>query len=324
MKASASEAPPVIAAALYLTRRCNLRCGYCGVIHTRFPRELSHEEWVRALRILDHLGVRRVTFSGGEPTLVPELPDLLRFARDQTSLACFLVSNSTFPDADVAVYVESGLKGYFSSIDTLSGATVDESSRTKSAAAWPKLRLFREAGLPLVGVNLLIHHGNLEEVPAIIDRLTAMGVSVHPVILHWGPGLHWQNRATDSPMKLLPFDAPRVRALSERLTRMKQEGYLIDSSENFLADVAEHAISLDWHCHPYPRKLRVDADGAVACCQDVRGRVADRYRIFDFEDPGLWKRFLRDWGDDSRACPGCFYTDIYEAHQPQRAVMSDE
>jgi hypothetical protein len=141
-----------------------------------------------------------------------------------------------------------------------------------------------------------------------------MGVNTHPVILHWGPGLHWQNRASDSPMKLLPADAARVRALSERLAQMKREDYLIDASDSFLASVAIHAIGLSWHCHPYPRKLRIDADGAVTCCQDVRGRVAERYRVFDFEDPARWEAFLRDWGADSRPCPGCFYTDIYEAH----------
>jgi MoaA/NifB/PqqE/SkfB family radical SAM enzyme len=276
---------------------------------------------MRALAILDGLGVRRVTISGGEPTLVPELPDLLRFARDRTSLDCSIVSNSTFADDLVPVYLEAGLRGYYTSIDTLGGCPVDESSRIKSEAAWGKLRLFREAGLERLGVNLLIHHGNLEEVPKVVERLSGIGVSTHPVILHWGPGPvpglkpgPWQNRASDSPMKLLPSDAPRVRALSEHLARMKRDGALIDASDGFLADLAVHAIGLSWHCHPYPRKLRIDADGAVSCCQDVRGRVAERYRIFDFEDPDVWAAFLHDWGADSRPCPGCFYTDIYEAH----------
>jgi MoaA/NifB/PqqE/SkfB family radical SAM enzyme len=310
--------PQVQAAALNLTRRCNLACGYCGVIRTQFPVELDANQWMRALSVLERIGVRRVTISGGEPTLVPELPDILRFARDQTSLHCFLVSNSTFADELVAVYAEAGLRGYYTSIDTLGGSPVDESSWIKSEAAWGKIPLFREAGLALVGVNLLIHRGNLDEVPAVVERLTEMGASVHPVILHWGPGAHWQNRASDSLMKLLPSDAPRVAALSAHLVQMKRAGYLIDASESFLADIARYAIGLNWHCQPNPRKLRVDANGAVSCCQDLLGRVADRYRIFDFEDPDRWAAFLRDWGEDSRPCPGCFYTDIYEAHVSQR------
>jgi hypothetical protein len=95
---------------------------------------------------------------------------------------------------------------------------------------------------------------------------------------------------------------------------MKREGCLIDASAPFLAAIAEHAVGLDWHCHPHPRKLRVDADGAVACCQDVRGQVADRHHIFDFDDATRWRAFLDDWSADARACPGCFYTDIFEAH----------
>src|SRR5207247_9249883 len=104
----------------------------------QFPVELTHAEWTRALGILDRLGVRRVTISGGEPTLVPGLPDLLRFARNQTSLDCFLVSNSTFADELVPVYVAAGLQGYYTSLDTLGGFPIDESSRIKSEAAWGK------------------------------------------------------------------------------------------------------------------------------------------------------------------------------------------
>jgi MoaA/NifB/PqqE/SkfB family radical SAM enzyme len=308
-------------ASVNLTRRCNLTCGYCNVIRTQFPRELSAEEWMRAFAVMDRIGIQSVTLSGGEPTVVPELPDLLRFLRKRTRLRCLLVSNSTFEDRLARVYAEAGLDGYVTSIDTLGGHAVDESSRIKSEAAWGKLELFRALGVPLLAVNMLVHHGNLAEIPEIVERLTGMGVAVHPVILHWGapppgqPANYWQNRSPDSLMKLLPCDQSRIEEVSRRLVQMKRDGYLLYASEPFLADMAHHAVGLDWHCHPYPRKLRVDADGAISCCQDIRGAVADRYRIFDLEDPERLAAFLEDWSRDSRPCPGCFYTDIYEAHQ---------
>ena len=75
-----------LGAYLYLTYRCNLACAYCNdglgqkYPHKRIDRELSTEEWIRVLTIL-----RRVTdyaiFTGGEPTLRPDLAGITAQAR---------------------------------------------------------------------------------------------------------------------------------------------------------------------------------------------------------------------------------------------------
>ena len=68
-----------------LTERCNLRCTYCmplqGVDLTSAEKLMTFEEQKRALSIFSVLGITKVRFTGGEPTLNKKLPELIRHAR---------------------------------------------------------------------------------------------------------------------------------------------------------------------------------------------------------------------------------------------------
>jgi len=55
-----------------LTLACNLRCKHCGSIAgSKRPDELSLDECMRVAGELVELGCRRITLSGGEPTMYP-------------------------------------------------------------------------------------------------------------------------------------------------------------------------------------------------------------------------------------------------------------
>lgn len=64
-------------ALIELTKRCNLRCSHCGSsCEAEAPepdKELSAADWVKVVKELAGMGVEKVIFSGGEPTLVPGL-----------------------------------------------------------------------------------------------------------------------------------------------------------------------------------------------------------------------------------------------------------
>lgn len=66
---------------LYVTERCQLRCGHC-YMGDRLERGLTLP-YERAARIISHcrkLGGEYITFLGGEPTLHPELPRMVAYA----------------------------------------------------------------------------------------------------------------------------------------------------------------------------------------------------------------------------------------------------
>jgi radical S-adenosyl methionine domain-containing protein 2 len=77
---------------LHVWAKCNLHCAYC---YGRFPARPPHlpaSEWCRILDLIAAEGVRRVTFSGGEPTLHPGLASMLEHAR-RASLQTSIITN---------------------------------------------------------------------------------------------------------------------------------------------------------------------------------------------------------------------------------------
>src|SRR5262249_24414666 len=66
-----------------LTYRCPLKCPYCSnpLELDPFRRELDTATWQRVLTEAAGLGVVQVHFSGGEPLVRRDLPELVRHAR---------------------------------------------------------------------------------------------------------------------------------------------------------------------------------------------------------------------------------------------------
>lgn len=77
---------------LHVTSVCNLRCKYCFGQFPEISRPPPQTDWRRIIEALEAAGVYRVNFSGGEPTLLPELVELLRYARN-LGLSTSIVSN---------------------------------------------------------------------------------------------------------------------------------------------------------------------------------------------------------------------------------------
>ena len=80
---------------VYITLRCNLHCSYCsdGLAYDQsemeYPR-LTGEQWIE---VIDALPGNSLIFTGGEPTLHPELPLIINSVRQPdislyTNLAC--------------------------------------------------------------------------------------------------------------------------------------------------------------------------------------------------------------------------------------------
>ena len=72
---------------LSLTDRCNLRCVYCMPMHglTFIPNQelLTAEELEKVVRAAVDAGFHKVRLTGGEPTLHPELPQVIESLRER-------------------------------------------------------------------------------------------------------------------------------------------------------------------------------------------------------------------------------------------------
>src|SRR6476620_11815131 len=68
-----------------VTDRCNFRCVYCmpetGMQWLPKSEILSYEEITEIVRQLAPLGLRRLRISGGEPTIRPQIHELVRMLK---------------------------------------------------------------------------------------------------------------------------------------------------------------------------------------------------------------------------------------------------
>src|SRR5262249_8760891 len=97
-----------------LTYRCNLQCPYCynPLDLGRYRDELGATQWEGVLREAAALGVVQAHFSGGEPTLYPELERLIAAAR-HAALYNNLITQGWFLDDALHDKLRAGVLDHF-------------------------------------------------------------------------------------------------------------------------------------------------------------------------------------------------------------------
>ena len=175
---------------LALTYRCNNHCLHCYNEASRAQKEFSTEQWLAVLDKIWELGIPHVVFTGGEPTLRPDLPQLVAHA-EQLGLITGLNTNGrkladtsflqSLVDAGldhVQITLESHQPEVHNHIvaspnawaETVAGIraalgtrlfvmTNTTLLRSNSPYLADTLAFLAELGLPTIGLNGLIHSG---------------------------------------------------------------------------------------------------------------------------------------------------------------------
>lgn len=95
---------------LALTYRCNNACHHCYNPANRRRAELTTEEWKSVIDELWEAGVPHIIFTGGEPTLRPDLPELIAHAERNGQITGINTNGRRLSDAGyVCQLVEAGL-----------------------------------------------------------------------------------------------------------------------------------------------------------------------------------------------------------------------
>src|SRR6185312_10386963 len=106
-----------------VTDRCNFRCVYCmpeeGMQWLKRQTLLSFDEIERLARIGTELGIEEVRLTGGEPTLRPDLPELVARLSRLPLRSLSLTTNGFLLRKLAGPLAEAGLKRINVSLDTL-------------------------------------------------------------------------------------------------------------------------------------------------------------------------------------------------------------
>lgn len=264
-------------------RACNFRCEYCddhrGRRYPDLPKAgvLSTAEGLRLLRVM-RTGTPSVYFSGGEPTLRKDLPDITRAARDLDYFPIIINTNGSIVErllerdawrtwlADTDIVIVS--------LDALHLPTLERMwVHPHPERVLRNLLLLRELSVPMrfkLMVNTVILPGEVEHARNVLDFANDLGIWFCPVPVNTGPTIHPALRNDRDYLDL-----------ARLIVRRKEDGYPISGSPRLLRRLL---WSEPLACRN-TLKPHVDHDGRLfwPCKSSVTVEPA-LIRVLDFDD----------------------------------------
>ncbi|NPV56203.1 MAG: radical SAM protein [Anaerolineae bacterium] len=95
---------------LAITYRCNNACTHCYNPKSRHKNELETKQWLQVIDQLWQIGIPHIVFTGGEPTLRPDLPQLIERAQANGQITGLNTNGRRLMDAAyLQTLVDAGL-----------------------------------------------------------------------------------------------------------------------------------------------------------------------------------------------------------------------
>ncbi|HHI78744.1 MAG TPA: radical SAM protein [Planctomycetes bacterium] len=284
-----SELP--ILSEVAITYRCNLKCSFCyaGCNCTTNPvgedREMSVAEIQTVLcKIYEEAKVPSVSFTGGEATLRPELPELVAYAHE-LGMRVNLITNGTRMSKELArALAEAGLDSAQVSLEGVTAevherVTMIRGSFEKCLAAVENLA---EVGV-LVHTNTTINGDNLEEcykIPAFVqERLGRDKFSMNLVIPTGSAAL---NKRLVVPYSEL---GPHLERIVEESRRVGVEFMWYSPTPMCMFNPILHGLG-NKGCSACDGLLSVGANGDVLPCASYDEGVGN---LLEMDAKELWK-----------------------------------
>lgn len=319
-----------------ITERCNLSASHCKIVPK--GRELLEEGTDQIFKILECLKnlEMEVKVLGGNFSDHPSFPKIIA-RMNRLGMVYAITDNGINQDTIIQTIEKQGINGLIFSIDTLRsldkyrnipGFDLGGCSPLKSAAALeliPKIR----PSVPYLGINCVIHAGNLNQIVPIVkyctEELGDVFVNLCPLIHGTlldenGKNLFIYRPPTETVSRYvlrLKYQS-RLTQLVKELIELKESDYKIGVPMEYLEMIGNYLTEMNDCCHfetcPI---LRIFPDGNLGVCSDLRGKEIRRFTIFDFaENP---EEVIETWLNDSQrklCCEksGCMWSNIYIAN----------
>ena len=161
-----------------VTDRCNFRCVYCmpeeGMQWLPKSAILSYEEIGEVVRQLAPLGLRRLRITGGEPTIRPQIHELVRMLRSVPGITDIALSTNGVRLPEIAPLLrEAGLDRVNMSVDSLRPERIAGIARRNLGFDPVRAaRAAQDAGLTPIKLNMVVMRGINDDEIETLARLT--------------------------------------------------------------------------------------------------------------------------------------------------------
>lgn len=306
----------------YITARCNLTCQQCNIRYTNADvRECTLEEIKRIAENFAKIGVGIVLLTGGEPFTRVDLPEIIREFYSR-GIHVRMQTNGLASREAIHKVIEYGGRDISISLDSLNPAT-QEKINGGFPKSWHRaidaISIF-SSYLPKEGsfasLGCVLQRDNLNDIEDVIKFGSKISWFTSLVPIHVSDTFHPLGfRTYDKRLRFLPDEYSRVDTVIERVRKMRNEGYLLYDSDQYLDDIKRfvHNEPTTWRsknenvCDSPNLYFAVLPNGDFAPCCDWR--LPRSVHTYDSNFPQVYKDrlFRKDVYAITSACYGCMY-----------------
>jgi len=231
------------------SQRCNARCNFCYHWREKPGPELTLDEIERLLGEAWKLGCRFLYLSGGEPTIYPDVEEVLCLARRRDFRVSMTTNGSRL--APLIVKIAPYLDGVTVSLDFV-GKRHDESRGVDGLFQDAVEGLIRAGRLKVATrVNMNLMPGNVEEIEPLMDLCRSVGAGLHIRLLTR------ESRELDIEV----FEPEQAKEAAKRCLALRRRNRdVILTPETYFRYIAK---GKSFRCRPLSLLLTVDSSGRV-------------------------------------------------------------
>ncbi len=249
---------------LAMTYRCNDDCAHCYNARPRNYPEMSTSEWKRVIDKVWELGIPHIVFTGGEPTLRDDLPELIAYAESNGQITGINTNARRLSDLNfVQTLVAAGLDHVQVTVESHDPTIHDQMVGRRGA--WKQtiqgLQNLLDTSL-YVMTNTTMLHANSPYMAETLDYLAGLGVLTVGLnaLIYAGQGLTVDTGLRESELPpLLDLAQEKTSQHGQRLIWYTPTQYC-----NFDPQQLELGVK---GCTAALYNMCVEPDGGVIPCQ---------------------------------------------------------
>jgi len=304
-----------------LTRRCNLRCDYCGIVRNPTTKIYPNIKYYENNEMTSEYVISQLSkfkniypdcfhiFYGGEPLLYKGLSDVVSYCNEKEIWYTIITNNSVGIRPEITKLIDrvGRLQGLTASIDpVIYDPDMSEKKKyrkEKSLAGLKNLISLSDRVDDMVA-EITIDSTNLEYVDLLVKKLSSYNI--------------WSSITFVDPKKSdyydfshvtvsdeLVYDSQELRILFNKMIddglKIHMAEELLDRTLNILPSEFDCELENDIH------NLTIDADGSIRLCLRIRGVKTTDFKIDQFFEQfeNIHEKMSND---KSKYCKKCNWT----------------
>jgi len=291
-----------------LTRRCNLRCHYCGIVKNVPPNlnEVDHIGIELALHILEAKWKPFYILYGGEPFVRDDIECILMHFMTKAYDRFTIYHNGTMPEKVYKIVSRLELPRLTTSVDPVSKDKHRDLKSQKGIQLLDKVKHIVKDRV----ATITIDKTNYDKLIDTVEMLTDMGI-VSNITTFDPPGTTYYDFSVSSSEEVerLSLYPHHIKDIFAEIKERALNGELLVHYPELL-DVIVESLPRNYRCSKPWSSLTIDADLSLRLCLRIGARDKLRMNVFDLV------RLDQDTVVDTfrsvqnTCCNGCVWTCI--------------